>query len=418
MAPLETPTTANRERDLSSLRMRQDAWQPSRQRRLPAWLVAVTVLLGTGAVLWRFAASSALMAPEVRIGQVVLERPSSGTAALTSSGYVIPRTKASVSVKMAGRLEWLAVEEGDKVEQGQVLARIEHRDLDALVAAGEAEIAEARARLEVARSRRDQAARELARQKRLVADEVGSQQAYDAAESEARTTLAAAGEAEAAITTAQARLSQSQVSLEDAFVRAPFAGTILRKEADVGESVAPAIASGQTTRGAIVTMADLSALDVEADVSETNIARVKEGQPAEVALDAIPDRRFKGRVRQILPTADRDKATVKVKVAIEDPDDRVKPEMSAKVTLLQAEIDEAALKAPPVLTAPKSAIVVRGSAASAFVLAGGKVERREVTVGEAKGERVVVTSGLKEGDGVVLDPPPDLESGDSVKVKS
>ncbi|MFN7971971.1 MAG: efflux RND transporter periplasmic adaptor subunit [Acidobacteriota bacterium] len=413
-----TETEAPPRPDLSALRIHRDA-PPRRRRLMPAWLVVIVVLLGVASVAWTFLRGMTVFQPTVETGAVLVERPSSGAqAVLTATGYVVARTKASISAKVAGRLEALEVEEGSRVKAGDLLAQIEHRDIAARAEASRAAVAEARARLVSAQARRDQAQAELRRQKKLLKDGVGMQAAFDEAERDARTGDASVAEAEAGVQTAAAELRVAEVALEDTNVRAPFDGTILRKEADIGESVAPAVAAGQLTRGAIVTMADLSQLDVEADVSESNVARVTPDLHAEVSLDAVPDRRYRGKVRQVMPTADRQKGSVMVKVAIQDPDDRVKPEMSAKVTFLSAAPDEKALSAPPVTTAPKRAIVVAGSRASAWVVADGTAARRALQVGETRGDRVVVTSGLSEGESVILDPAPDLRDGQKVKVKS
>ena len=403
--------------DLSALRIDRDDRPPPR-RRMPWWIVAIAALLGAAAIGWRAVSSLAILAPEVQVATAALERAGTPAAALLkANGYVIPRTKASVSAKLAGRLASLDVEEGDQVVKGQLLAELEHEDIAAQLAARAAALVEARARLAHAEALRDQAAQDLRRQESLSTAGVGSKSALDGAVAASRTTRASVAEAAAAVDTAGADLKVVEVMLEDARVRAPFAGTILRKEADVGESVAPAIASGQSTRGAIVTMADLSRLDVEADVSESNIARVVEGQPAEVEIDAVPDHVYRGRVRQILPTADRDKATVKVKVAIEDPDARIKPEMGARVTFLEAEPDPTALNAAPILTVPSAAIVVSGSSAHAWVVTEGNVSRRAVSVGASRGDRVEVASGLREGESVVLDPPPGLSEGAKIRTR-
>lgn len=404
--------------DLSALRIQRDA-PPSRRRFMPAWLIAIVVLIGIASVGFTLFRSLPAFQPTVTVGSVLSERPSTGAQALlTATGYVVARTKASVSAKVAGRLEILNVEEGSKVKAGDILAQIEHRDVSARLDASRAAVAEAQARLVSAQARKEQAAAELRRQKRLLDDGVGMPSTYDQAMRDARTTEADVAQAQASVKTAEAQLAMAEVNLEDSNVRAPFDGTILRKEADVGESVAPAVAAGQLTRGAIVTMADLSKLEVEADVSESNVARITGNLHAEVALDAVPDRHYRGRVRQVMPTADRQKGSVMVKVAILDPDDRVKPEMSAKVTFLSAEPDEKALSAPPVTTAPKAAILVEGSHTSAWVVLEGVAKKRAVAVGEARGDRVVVTSGVSEGESVILNPAADLREGQNVKVKS
>ena len=232
---------------------------------------------------------------------------------------------------------FLGVEEGDRVSKGQILARLENDDIRAT-------LARVRAELEVAQADFKDASRNLDRQSTLFAADLTSQAELDAAQARFERVRAMIAAAEAAVT-------EAEVSLENTRIRAPFDGTVLTKNADLGEVVAP-FASSINSRGAVVTMADMSSLQVEADVSESNIMRVSAGQRCEIGLDAYPDRRYPGVVHKIVPTADRAKATVMVKVRFLEQDERVLPEMSAKVTFLSAESDEAVAGAPPRLMIP------------------------------------------------------------------
>src|SRR5205814_2432666 len=234
-----------------------------------------------------------------------------------ANGYVVPRTKASVSAKIPGRLEYLGVSEGSRVKAGEVIARIEGGEFAAQLASARANAAETDAQL--VQSRRD-----FERAKKLRAQGLNSD--ADLENAETRVTVL-----EAQLNAAHAQVELASVNLENTRVRAPFDGTVLRKDAEVGEIVAPSSAGGGLTRTAIVTMADLSTLEVEVDVNEAYIAQVSNGQPARITLDAYPDTSFSGRVRQVVPTADRQKATVLVKVSILDRDPRILPEMGAKV---------------------------------------------------------------------------------------
>ena len=327
------------------------------------------------------------------------------------------RRKAAVSAKTAGRLRELNVEEGSQVAEGDIIARLENDAPTAEVEAARATLVQAEASVSRAGAESDLARVELERQRRLMEAGLGTRSAEDTAAATGRSRDASRREAKALVAASRARLDQAQVGLENTNVRAPFSGVVLRKEAEVGEYVAPSVASGSLTRGAIVTMADLTSLEVETDIAEANVARLIANMPAEITLDAVPDRRYRGRLRQVMPTADRQKATVQVKVTLLDPDERVKPEMSAKVSFLSAEPDPAALQAEPSITVPGSSlIVVPGSGAVAFVLEEGHVRRVSVVPGERRGERVVITSGLVGTETLVLSPESDLEDGDAVEV--
>jgi RND family efflux transporter MFP subunit len=410
-----TESPKNLRRDLSALRIPREE-RVAAPSRVP-WLLG-GILVGAIAIialLVLIARGSGFTAPRVRTGTALLERaPTGAESLLTASGYVVARRKASVSARRAGRLVELRVEEGSRVKKDEILARIEASDLEAQLRTLGSEAEEAHARLANAEAQRDVSRTEHDRAQRLHAAGVGAKTDEDLAVDRLTAAEAAVAEARAAEASARSRVAGAQVDLEYSLVRAPFDGLVLRKEAEVGESVAPAIAAGQTTRGAIVTMADLASLEVEVDVSESRIGLVKEGMPAEIAVDAIPDTRFRGLVRQIIPTADRQKATVQVKVTFVDQDDRVRPEMGAKATFLSAEPDAKALAAPPVVTLPASAVRTKGGSA-VFVLDAGHVRRVAVTLGERRGDRVVALSGLSGGETLVLDPPASLDDGAAVK---
>ncbi len=294
--------------------------------RWPLLLLVPVVVVLLGLYAWR--AQRAFTAPEVTTTTATLTRdvqPSAGTPVLTASGYVVARRKAVVSAKIQGRLSELRVEEGSVVRAGEVLARLESNDYEAAVERSRAAVQ--RAEADLAESQRQlRVAEKLTREKVLDTD------SRDAAASRVRVS-------EAALAQAKADLDFSKAQLQNTVIRAPFAGTVVKKMAEVGESVAP-IPPGvniSTSSGAIVALADLATLEVEADVAEANVAKVSSGQPAEVTVEAIPDRRYKAVLRQVIPTADRTKATVTVKVTILDKDKDLKPEMSAKVTFLEPE---------------------------------------------------------------------------------
>jgi RND family efflux transporter MFP subunit len=392
--------------DLSGLRIRREAAErtvgSSATRKL--WKIYVPVggllIRVVCYVLFRsvFASSS-----EVDLTTATLTYPSQESAVLTASGYVVAQRKAAVASKGTGRLVYLGVEEGDKVKKGEVIARLE--DQDVLAA-----LAQAKAGLEVSRADSADAERTLARTKTLFASNLAAQADLDAAQ-------ATYDRVRATIVSSKAGVRAAEVAVENTRIRAPFDGTVLTKDADVGEIVAP-FASSINSRGAVVTIADMSSLQVEADVSESNITRVKVGQPCEIVLDAYPNIHYPGRVHKIVPTADRAKATVMTKVVFDKLDRRVLPEMSAKVTFLSGDSASAEAGAPPLLTVMSSAIVKRAGNTVVLLVRNGKVTETPVRTGRVIGNRTEILQGISQGDQLVLNPTPGIVTGTSVTPRS
>ena len=330
-----------------------------------------------------------------------------GATAVTANGYVVARTRASVSSKVPGRLAYLGVSEGSDVKTGDVIARLDNADYEAQVTQAQAGVANARAQLIEAQAERDQLQREAQRVQEIRAQnaQLVSQQDVDASESRAAQADARARAAAARIEAAEAALRFAQASLENTLIRAPFSGTVLRKEAEVGEVVAPSVGGG-LTRGAVVTMADLRTLEVEVDVNEAYIARVHHGQPAKITLDAYPDTSFGGQVRQVVPTADRQRATVQVKVSILDHDPRILPEMGARVDFLEPERPAAARGAAPTtplrIRVPAGAVRERDGQTVVWLVRNGRLEPRVVQAGPVSGEFREIRSGLSGGELVLV----------------
>ena len=370
-------------------------------------LPVVLVLLA----LYGLRARQALSAPEIETVTATVSRdvqPSAGTPILTASGYVVARRQAVVSAKIQGRLEELRVEEGSEVKKGEILARLESFDYEAAVE---------RARAAVQRAEADLAEQErlLRVAEKLAAEQILAEDEREAAESRVRI-------AEAQLAQQEADLAFVEAQLQNTIIRAPFAGVVVKKMAEVGESVAP-IPPGvniSTSSGAIVALADLATLEVEADVAEANVAKVRSGQPAEVTVEAIPDRRYEAVLRQVIPTADRTKATVMVKVTILDKDEDLKPEMSAKVTFLEPEKDEEnrAEKEAAVVLVPREAVVSRGGRSVVFLVRESKVRERAVVLGTPRKDQVIVKDGLSGGETLVARPPDGLADGDAVRIKA
>jgi RND family efflux transporter MFP subunit len=387
--------------DLSALRI--DRGTPSGARgRSRAVLAGVLVaaLLAAGVFVWLRLTPRALA---VHVG--LAEATGGGSATgdgITANGYVVARTKASVSAKILGRLASIGVTEGSEVRSGEVIARIEDSDYQAALGAARANILQFDA--QITQARRDLKRTQSLREQNLVSD---------ADLENAQTKLDVLS---AQLASAKAQSNVAVANLENTLVRAPFSGTVLNKDAEVGEIVAPSSAGGGLTRTAIVTMADLKTLEVEVDVNEAYIAQVRNGQSAHITLDAYPDTSFAGRVRQVVPTADRQKATVLVKVSILDHDPRILPEMGAKVVFESRGAAVAA--APRRVLVPEGAVVHAGGAACVWVVEAGKVRRVTVDVGGSRGDHVEIRRGLAGGESLVLDPPAGLEEGRSVKVES
>jgi HlyD family secretion protein len=331
---------------------------------------------------------------------------SGGTTAVTANGYVVARTKASVSAKTAGRLAFLGVSEGSFVRRGDVIARLENADFQAGVSQAEANIASAEASVIEAASDRDQTEREASRLRDIRRRDslLVSQQDLDLATSRAAQAAARLRAAEARRRSADAGLRIAQANNENTVIRAPFSGTVLRKDAEVGEVVAPSVGGG-LTRGAVVTMADLTSLEVEVDVNEAYIGRISGGRPARITLDAYPDTSFRGSVRQVVPTADRQRATVQVKVSILDHDPRILPEMGAKVDFLEPDSPRAAGGAAPsrpTIRVPSTAVTTDGGTSIVWIVRDGRLVRRPVTTGPVSGGFLEIRSGLDGGEQLLV----------------
>jgi RND family efflux transporter MFP subunit len=388
--------------DLSRLRI--DRSEPAPRGRGPGWRTPALILLG---LVLLAGAAWALLTARVTEVRVALASATGGgsmsVSGITANGYVVARTKASVSAKVFGRLAYLGVAEGSVVKKGEVIARLENDDYRAAVDA-------ARARLNQLEIERDQAGRELGRAKQLHDDHV-------IADAELEDRSARHRSLGAQVESARAQLEVARASLENTLVLAPFDGTVLRKDAEVGEIVSPSAAGGGLTRTAIVTMADLRTLEVEVDVNEAYIAQVTNGQSARITLDAYPDTAFAGRARQVVPTADRQKATVQVKVAILDRDPRILPEMGAKVEFVRAE-GGATAAGPRRVLVPGAAVSQGSEGARVWVVEDGHASVRAVDVGPARGDQVEIRRGLDGGESVVLGAPAGLKEGARVRVRS
>ncbi len=350
----------------------------------------------------------------VETATVSLVYPSQSFTLLNASGYVVAQRKAAVSSKATGRLEWLGVEEGSRVKQGEVIARLEARDVEATRAQAAANLENTRAVLAQARAELEDAAVNFNRSKELIKKGFIAKMDYDTAEARYKRAQAGVSSAEASIRAAEAALGAADVAVEYTRIRAPFDAVVLTKDANPGDIVTP-FGAAVNAKAAVVTVADMSSLQVEADVSESNLEKVKKGQPCEIQLDALPDKRFRGEVHMIVPTADRTKASVMVKVRFLDKDSRVLPEMSAKVAFLERAVKPDEEK--PRTALPAAAVVARDGTQSVFLVEKDRVSNVSIRTGSKMGDMLEVTSGVKAGDKVVVNPPKNLKSGSKVAVE-
>ncbi len=394
--------------DLSKLRIgRGDAsvgpGAPGKRRRLTLW-ITLAVLAAAGAYYaWFYERAVA-----VDLVTVAQAYPSQAYTLLNATGYVVAQRKASVASKATGRLEWLGVREGSVVKANEVLARLESRDVIASRDQAAANVRLARANLEQGEAELNEAERVLRRSQDLLERKFVSQAAHDAAIARHEKARAASAGFKAAVAVAEASLRVAEIAVEQTLIRAPFDGVVLTKNANVGDVITP-FSSALGSQAAVVTMADMSTLEVEADVSEANISKVTLDQPCEIQLDALPDTRFPGRVHRIVPTVDRSKATITAKIRFLDRDPRVLPEMSAKVAFLEREVPPDERSARTVV--PAAAVVERNGRSVVYRVGETRVREVSVTAGALIGELREVKGGLKVGDKVVLKPPRELRDG-------
>jgi RND family efflux transporter MFP subunit len=405
----DTPAAPN---SLARLAIDRSAAPPTRRRRPLwkrwwVWLLLVIVLL---AVAW-FVRSRSSALP-VEFATVAAAYPSTSISMLNATGRVVAQRRASVSSKGTGRLEWLGVQEGQMVKEGEVIARLENRDVAAQREQAAAQVQAARANLVQGEAELDDAQSSLKRSQDLARQNFISGSALDTAEARYNKTRAQIDTLKAQIAVAEANHRVTSVAYDQTLIRAPFTGIVLTKSANVGDIVTP-FSSASGTTGAVVTMADMETLEVEADVSESSIAKISVGQPAEIQLDAFPELRLIGEVSRVVPTVDRSKATLLVKVKFVERDARVLPDMSAKISFLSRALTPEERKAVPALRA--DAITKRDGADVVFIVdAGNTVKPAPVKAGGKIGDLVRI-EGVAPGTRVVANPPERLAAGARVE---
>jgi RND family efflux transporter MFP subunit len=398
--------------DLSKLKIDKSVqtFRPARRRKL-IYLLAIIVLLIIGAFLYL----SGLIRPavSVEVATVAQVYPSQTFSQLSASGYVVAQRKAAVASKVTGRLVALMVEEGSRVKEAEIIARLENEDVVAARGQAEANLNLARANVEGAKAELEEATLAFNRNKELYAKGTIAKAQYDTSEARYLRAQASVAAAEAAVDAGLATLQAAKVAVEYTLIRAPFDAVVLTKNADIGDIITP-LGAAANAKAAVVTIADLGSLEVEADVSETNLGLVKLGQPCEVLLDALPDSRFRGVVHMIVPTADRTKATVMVKVRFLAKDPRILPEMRAKVSFLSRPVKPGEEK--PRTAVSRAAIVSHGSDDTVFVIHGDRAVETPVRTGGELGEMIEILEGVKAGEKVVVKPSGRLKNGSRVKI--
>jgi RND family efflux transporter MFP subunit len=402
---------------LSELRIDDHARYGGSGRMGVALLVLVVVAVA-GAALWYGLRSP--RAVQVRVAAVIETGANSGgggPAVLNASGYVTARRRATVSSKMTGKVVEVRVEEGMAVKAGQVLARLDDTTLRRHLELAEAELGASRRTAAETEVRLKEARQTLDRARALVRDGISGQADLDRAEAEVDALNARLDLTREQVTVAERQVALRQADLDDTVIRAPFSGVALSKDAQPGEMVSPVSAGGGFTRTGISTIVDMSSLEIEVDVNESYINRVLPGQKVEATLDAYPDWRIPSHVITIVPTADRQKATVLVRIGFDRLDPRILPDMGVKVAFMGEPEAASTVPARPRLTAPRAAVRMDQGQSIVFVVVGDRVERRAVRVGDARGDQIEIASGVSEGDRVVVEGPPDLADGSRVVVR-
>lgn len=397
--------------DLSRLRIDRSATPLARRRGRHGWWLALVGLAACGVAAYFYFSGRAAIAVEVVV--VTQAYPSQAHTQLNATGYVVAQRKAAVASKATGRLEWLGVREGSVVREGEVLARLENKDVMATLQQAQANVNLSRANLEQGEAEFRDAQRALDRSSDLLKKNFVSAAAHDVAVARHEKARAIIAGLKASIAVSQANVRSAQVGVDQTLIRAPFDGVVLTKNANVGDVITP-FSSASGSQAAVVTMADMSTLEVEADVSEASVGKVKIDQPCEIQLDALPGERFRGSVTRTVPTVDRAKATVNVKVRFVDKDARILPEMSAKVAFLSQVMPEGE-RAPRTVVAP-AAIVERDGRKVVYAVRDGKAVEIAIQTGASYGDALEVKQGLKPGDKVVIKPSERLRDGVAVAV--
>jgi RND family efflux transporter MFP subunit len=405
-------------KDLAALRIQHDERGGGRGKPLTI-VVGLLLVAAIAAGAWYW--STALRAAPVKVAPATARSggPAAPGAVLNASGYVTARRRATVSSKVTGKVLDVLIEEGQPVKAGQVLAHLDDTQPRAALAFAEAQLDSSRKNFAEDQARLKQAELTLGRRQQLVKESVVGRAEVDEAQSEVDALKARIAYAQQQVVVAETQVRMQQTNLADMVVRAPFSGVAISKDAQPGEMISPVSAGGGFTRTGIGTIVDMSSLEIEVDVNEQFINRVTPGQKVEAVLDAYPNWRIPAHVITTIPTADRQKSTVRVRIGFDGLDPRILPDMGVKVSFLRDEPAPGAAGAAPVaagVLVPKAAIRSDAGKSIVFVVKDDRVERRAVSVGDATGDQMEVRSGLSAGERVVVEGPATLKDGDKVKI--
>jgi RND family efflux transporter MFP subunit len=407
----------NKSELLKELRIDRDAPADDSSSRLRLWIsVGVAAVVAAGLLAWYLNREKPV---EVAVATARAMPPAgAGTSVLDATGYVTARRQATVSAKITGKVREVRIEEGQRVEAGDILATLDDSEARVDVALRRAQLAAARAQLTEAEASSANAEREYRRQQEIAELKLTSASALDAARTEAEASRARTSSQASAVRVAQESVQAAEVQLDNTIVRAPFAGVVTVKAAQPGEMISPISAGGGSIRTGIGTIVDMESLEIQVDVSESYINRVQPGQKVEAVLNAYPEWRIPAFVIAIVPTADRSKATVKVRIALGEKDARIVPEMGVRVAFLESKPEGGEQPA-----APRGALVPAGALREdagkdvLFLVQDGRAVRRAVTLGGSLGDSRQVLGGVSAGDTVIVDPPQGLQDGDSVAAR-
>ena len=402
--------------DLAALRIERAPMTPEGGGRWIKWVVILVMLGGAGYAGWAWFTRD--IPAEVEVVAVTQRAAGTQASVLNASGYVTARRRATISSKVTGKLVEVNVEEGMAVRQGQVLARLDDAAYRAGLALAQAQLEASRGAVRETEVRLADAQLTLKRRTQLAADGIVTQAEVDQAKAEVDSLVARIASSREQVNVAASQVALQQTDLDNTVIRAPFSGVAISKDAQAGEMVSPVSAGGGFTRTGISTIVDMKSLEIEVDVNESYINRVRPAQDVTAVLDAYPDFQIPARVITTVPTADRQKATVLVRIGFLDLDPRILPDMGVKVTFLRDAGDTDVPAAQPTSLVPASAVTGDGGQRHVFVVrADNTVERRAVRTGGTDGDRLEVTAGLKPGERVVVTPPPALADGARVVVK-
>jgi RND family efflux transporter MFP subunit len=399
--------------DLAALRLEREP-DTAGNRRWIGWLVLAILLMSTSVGVWWWLSRERPI--EVEIATVSSRQAGAQAAVLNATGYVTARRRATVSSKITGKVVQVNIEEGMAVREGQILARLDDETQRASVALAEAQAEAARRNVNESEVRLNEARINLARLTKLVGVGYSTAAEVDAARAAADSLEARIRAAREQVRVVERQIALERTNLDSTIIRAPFAGVVISKDAQPGEMVSPVSAGGGFTRTGIGTIVDMASLEIEVDVNESYINRVKPEQAVTAVLDAYPEWQIPARVITTIPSADRQKATVLVRIGFMQLDPRILPDMGVKVTFLR-DNEDAVPAARPVTLVPKAAVKTDGKQSYVFVVVDDRVDRRAITTGGADGDRVEVIAGLSAGERVVVSPPAELSTGALVVTK-